>query len=342
GNIDVAVTNFADNTVSVLLGNGDGTFGAAVNYPTGNGPHALSSGDFNDDGFSDLVVTNNVSGTVSVLFGNGDGTFSSAVNYTVGAQPRFVVATDLDGDGVLDLAVTSNADNVISVLSGKGGGTFAAPVNFATGSTPNDLQRADLDGDGKPDLVAANFGSGSISILINNASPCTNFDPLPGQVVEFYNNILDNFFITGDPIEQKAVRDGAAGPGWCVTGEHFTASGPSKVCRFYGSLSPGPNSHFYTIDPAECQQLKDLQATTPITQKRWNFESNDFSSASPVGGACGAGLIPVYRAYNDGFAKGIDSNHRITSNAGDYMAQIANGWKGEGIVMCAPAPPAAE
>ena len=123
-----------------------------------------------------------------------------------------------------------------------------------------------------------------------------------------------------------------------MTGEHFTASGPSKVCRFYGSLSPGPNSHFYTIDPAECQALKYIQATTPITQKRWNFESNDFSSASPAGGACGAGLIPVFRVYNDGFRKGIDSNHRITSNQGDYMAQITNGWKGEGIVMCAPAP----
>ena len=157
------------------------------------------------------------------------------------------------------------------------------------------------------------------------------------SVVEFYNNLLDNYFITAEPVEQAAVDNGAAGPGWSRTGDYFNAGGATKVCRFYGSLSPGPNSHFYTIDPAECQLLKDLQATTPANLKRWNFESNDFSSASPVGGGCGSGTMPVYRAYNNGFARGIDSNHRITANNAAYLAQVARGWIGEGIVLCAPA-----
>lgn len=115
----------------------------------------------------------------------------------------------------------------------------------------------------------------------------------------------------------------------------FNAGGPSQVCRFYGSQSPGPNSHFYAIDPAECQTLKNLQASTPSTQKRWNFESNDFSVAVATGGQCANGSVPVYRAYNNGFARGTDSNHRITSNQQAYMAQVANGWSGEGVVMCA-------
>ena len=172
----------------------------------------------------------------------------------------------------------------------------------------------------------------------SRGSPSGVFVYVPlDSVVEFYNNILDNFFITADPVEQAAVDNGAAGPGWSRTGGYFSAGGVSTVCRFYGSLAPGPNSHFYTIDPTECQQLKNLQAGTPATQKRWNFESNDFSSAPPIGGSCGAGTMPVYRAYNNGFARGIDSNHRITASNAAYLAQVAKGWIGEGIVMCAPA-----
>jgi len=158
-----------------------------------------------------------------------------------------------------------------------------------------------------------------------------------GAVVESTTRVLDNYFITADPTEQLAVYNGAAGPGWSITGDFFHSGGASLVCRFYGSLSPGPNSHFYTIDPAECQSLKDIQATTPATEKRWNFESNDFASTIPVAGQCAAGRVAVYRAYNNGFTRGIDSNHRITSNIAAYQAQIAKGWKGEGVVMCAPA-----
>ena len=158
----------------------------------------------------------------------------------------------------------------------------------------------------------------------------------PPVVVEFYNTILDDFFITANPDEQAAIGGGSAGPGWITTGNRFNAGGPSLVCRFYGSLSPGPNSHFYTIDPDECQALKNLQASTPITQKRWNFESLDFANTAPVGGQCAGGYVPVYRAYNNGFQRGIDSNHRITSNLASYQAQVAKGWNGEGVVMCAP------
>ncbi len=154
-------------------------------------------------------------------------------------------------------------------------------------------------------------------------------------VVEFYNSILDHFFITATAAEQAAILNGSAGPGWSATGNVFSVGGPALVCRFYGSISPGPNSHFYTIDPAECQLLKDIQAQTPSSLKRWNFESNDFASTRPTNGQCPANTIAVYRAYNDGFAQGIDSNHRITSNQTDYLIQVAKGWTGEGVVMCA-------
>jgi hypothetical protein len=182
---------------------------------------------------------------------------------------------------------------------------------------------------GPPEVAAASEASGT------EATPALALKVAGSQVVEYYHAGLDHFFITSDPAEQAFVDTGAVGA-WQRTGNTFPTGGPNQVCRFYGSFSPGPNSHFYTADPAECEFLKQLQATTPATQKRWNFESNDFMITPAVGGACPAGLVPVYRAYNNGFARGIDSNHRITSNLGAYQQTVAAGWIGEGIVMCAP------
>ena len=157
------------------------------------------------------------------------------------------------------------------------------------------------------------------------------------EVVEFHNAGLDHYFITANPAEQAMVDSGAVGA-WQRTGNVFPAGGSGQACRFYGSLTPGPNSHFFTADPAECAELKRLQTVTPATQKRWNFEDNDFPTTPAVNASCPAGLMPVYRAYNNGYARGIDSNHRITSNYADYLQVVAGGWTGEGIVMCTPPP----
>lgn len=153
-------------------------------------------------------------------------------------------------------------------------------------------------------------------------------------VVEFYNTSLDQYFITSDADEAAAIDRGAAGPGWIRTGDTFNEGGVVPVCRFYGSRSPGPNSHFYTASAAECAALRQLQAVTPATEKRWNFESLDFFAALPTAGACPAGYVPVYRAYNNGFARGVDSNHRITANRAGIQAVVSRGWIDEGVVMC--------
>ncbi len=155
------------------------------------------------------------------------------------------------------------------------------------------------------------------------------------DVIEFYNGTLDHFFYTSDLAEASAIDNSSAGPGWSRTGLGFKAIGPKKVCRFYGSVSPGPNSHFYTADQAECDGLKKQQALTPATSKRWNFESLDFSTTEPDAGAC-IGSMPIYRAYNNGFAKGKDSNHRLSTSLSVMFGQVSKGWTIEGAVMCAP------
>ena len=156
-------------------------------------------------------------------------------------------------------------------------------------------------------------------------------------VVEFHNAPADHYFVTADPAEATAIDNGGAGPGWSRTGLFFKPGGDVPVCRFYGSLVPGPNSHFYTAIAGECNFLKQLGATAPSSLPRWNFEGLAFSSSQPAqNGSCPATTVPVYRAYNNGFLLNKDSNHRLTTSANALQQVIARGWKYEGVAMCAP------
>ena len=188
----------------------------------------------------------------------------------------------------------------------------------------------------RPGLVAVYHLDGSAidALALNNGT--THGVYSTPVAVEFYNTTLDHYFITADINEAAAVDSGSAGPGWSRTGNAFKSVGITAVCRFYGSQSPGPNSHFYTADANECAFLIALQASTPATEKRWNFESLDFLTTAPVDGTCPLNTKAVYRAYNNGFPRGIDSNHRITSNLAAIQEVVSHGWINEGVVMCAP------
>jgi len=87
----------------------------------------------------------------------------------------------------------------------------------------------------------------------------------------------------------------------------------------------------------ECQALQNVAAFTPATQPRWNFEGIDFFSTPPdSNGACPSGTQPVYRAYNNAFARGGDSNHRLSTNRASIQQLVDRGWIDEGVRMCAP------
>src|SRR5262249_28572531 len=110
GNLDIATTNNDSRTVSVLLGNGDGSFQPAVNYDAGGNPFGLAVGHLHDPNILDLVVVNQTSArSASVLLGNGDGTFQAPVAYSLGPSviPLSVAVGDLTGQGKLDI-VTAN------------------------------------------------------------------------------------------------------------------------------------------------------------------------------------------------------------------------------------------
>jgi hypothetical protein len=105
--------------VSVLLGNGNGTFHSAVNFGVGANPYSVAVADANGDGRPDLVTANFNGDSVSVLLGNGNGTFHSAVNFGVGSAPSSVAVADVNGDGRPDLVVANRDNTSVSVLLGK-------------------------------------------------------------------------------------------------------------------------------------------------------------------------------------------------------------------------------
>jgi hypothetical protein len=167
GKPDLVVANSDGyDNISVLLGNGDGTFQTRINYAVGSVPYSVALGDLNSDGKLDVVVTNIYSGTVSVLLGNGDGTFQAPTAYAVGSSPAFVAIGDLNGDGIPDLAVTNFSS--ISVLLGNGNGTFQAPITYAAGTNPFHVAIGDLNGDSIPDIVVSNVNSNHVSVLLGN------------------------------------------------------------------------------------------------------------------------------------------------------------------------------
>src|SRR5260370_4517138 len=107
--LDLAVANSGSNNVSVLLGNGDGTFQAAIAFGAGFNPHFVALGDFNSDGRLDLAAVNygSATATVSVLLGNGDGTFHTAENSATSRRAWALAVGDFHGDRRPDLAVAN-------------------------------------------------------------------------------------------------------------------------------------------------------------------------------------------------------------------------------------------
>jgi hypothetical protein len=167
---DLAVVNTTSNTVSILLGVGDGTFTAGVTLTTGSSPYGIVTGKFTSSGKWDVAVTNSSANTVSIFKGNGDGTFTAAsVSPATGGGPEGIAAGDFNGDGNLDLVVTESTPGKAGVLLGNGDGTFQAEVEYSTGNNPVSVVVADLNNDGSPDIAVANKSTGGvISVLLNN------------------------------------------------------------------------------------------------------------------------------------------------------------------------------
>lgn len=210
---DLIVANSSDNTVSILLGNGDGTFESQVAYATGADPVSVVAGQFStiNSGYVDLAVANKDSNTISILLGNGDGTLQKQTILNTGRMPVSVVAAnfhDLSSSSEVDLAVANQDDDTISIFQGNGDGTFRAPttISLPPGFRPSSLAAADLNGDGHIDLAVADSGNNTVSVLLGNGDGTfrqrtdysTGSDPVYVALGDFNNDGAEDIAVANE------------------------------------------------------------------------------------------------------------------------------------------------
>jgi Flp pilus assembly secretin CpaC len=134
GNLDLAVTNRTDGTVSILLGKGDGTFGTHADFTAGSGPKGIVAADFTNAGTPQLAVADEAGNQLSILIDNGDGTFASPVTLPSGTGPVALVATDLTGNGSLDLLAANETANTVTVTLNTVQSSSSSPGSTSSSS----------------------------------------------------------------------------------------------------------------------------------------------------------------------------------------------------------------
>ena len=266
GKADIVTANTNSNTVSVLINNGDGTFGTTENLAVGVAPVSVAVGDFNDDGKLDIVTANQgayYSGTLSVLLGNGDGTFQPAEYFSAGVNPQSVAVGDFNHDGKLDL-VTANegfsySGNSIGVLLGNGDGTFQPAQQLSVPNYPLSIAVGDMNHDGKLDLVETGFiaygysAEAEVDVLLGNGDG--TFAPAnsiwAGSNYYVTSPVLGDF--NGDGNLDVAVLDGGdveLFAGWGTGTLHPGSFISTPVNISYDGLAVGDFNHDGKLDLA--------------------------------------------------------------------------------------------
>ncbi len=167
GATDIVTANYGSDSISIRLGNGDGTFGDKTDYP-GDNPRYVAVADLNDDQALDIVVVNYSSDYLSIRFGVGDGTFGDNIDYFMADHPLSVTIEDIDGDGAPDLATTNSRK--VSIRLGNGDGTFSPVTDHVFTDYPRTVVFDDLNGDGTPDITTRIGNFGKISVRLGNGN----------------------------------------------------------------------------------------------------------------------------------------------------------------------------
>lgn len=207
---DLAALNYNDSTMTVLLGNGDGTFTILPASNAGSYPTSIVVGDFNGDGILDLAISDLNSQDLTILLGNGDGTFTLKSSPLAGNGPTYLAVGDFNGDGILDLATSENDDGTVKVLLGNGDGTFTQSYSLNLGhGFPSAIVAGDFNGNGTLDLAVS-----SGTILLGNGDG--TFTPVSQTIASFVDAAVGDF--NGDGIPDLALTNNAYGaPNGTVT-----------------------------------------------------------------------------------------------------------------------------
>lgn len=262
GKADLVAANYYDNNISVLLGDGTGSFSSPVNIGGGNNPIAIATADFNADGKADIVTANEGGNDVTLFLGNGAGGFGAPISVAAGSGVRSVTTGDFNADGKKDLAVANNNDNTVSVILGNGNGTFNAAVNYGTSSCPYSVASADFNGDGKADLVTANVCSNNVSVFLGNGNgtfqSAVNYSPngsgaafvtaadlnsdskLDLVVANFYSNSVSVLYGNGNGTFQSGSTYNVGGVTFAATVADFNVDGNLDIAASHMNSSTVP------------------------------------------------------------------------------------------------------
>ncbi|MFO7916306.1 MAG: FG-GAP-like repeat-containing protein [Candidatus Krumholzibacteriales bacterium] len=192
GHLDLAVANYGDDELTLLLGKGDGTFENPYpwwfgwNPDTGSRPVALTAFNFDNDEREDIAVVNKDSDDVYVFRGEGGGGLSAMIVYYVGESPSSIAAADFNEDGYDDLAVTNSGSDDVTVC--MAGHTYY----YTVGNDPRAVTTGDFDEDGNIDLAVANYDSDDVSILLGE------WDGTFADAVNISSGHQSEYIITGD------------------------------------------------------------------------------------------------------------------------------------------------
>jgi type II secretory pathway component GspD/PulD (secretin) len=249
---DLVIANSASNTVSVLLGNGDGTFTEAPGSPfaVGAQPRAVVVADFNGDGNLDFAVANSGDNSISVFQGNGDGTFTpfakSPFHLTATEQdPVAMVFGNFRSTATPGLAIINEATNNVAILEASGGSTFDGTFTEETGSPigvgqlPVAIASGNLNADSFPDLGVANQTDNTITVLLNNGdgtftqaagSPlATSSAPTGVAIADFTGSGVGDLAVTNNGANTLGVYLGLGGGLFSTRLELSTPPGPDAI-----------------------------------------------------------------------------------------------------------------
>jgi FG-GAP-like repeat/Abnormal spindle-like microcephaly-assoc'd, ASPM-SPD-2-Hydin len=346
GKLDLAFVNTGlpgssiDNTVSILLGKGDGTFQAQQTFATGTFPVDLAVADFNADGKPDLAIANQICaltatscgvGSVSVLLGNGDGTFAPHQDFAAGVTPTGLTVANFSGKpGVAVPNYGLGQGSTISVLTGKGDGTLNTHVDYTTPGPPTAITSGDFNNDGKLDVV--------VSSLVNR-SPTAPASSTP-DVSTFLGNGDGTF---QQPLSQN-VEFGQFGPGYSLIPTDFNNDGKLDVVdghitnQAFGLLYGNGDGTFVDVGTAGTG-LPQFATTGLFTLGDFNADGNvdialvDTTSSVAIFQGNGQGAFQPAQQLLAPSA--FDLSHRIAV-AGDF-----NGDGGLDLAVVTPSSPTA-
>ena len=254
--VDLVIANSTSNTVTVLLGNGDGTFAEAPGSPfaVGAQPRAVVIADFNGDGQLDFAVANSGDNTISTFFGNGDGTFtpfpkSPFALPTSMQEPVAMVHGNFRNvsAGGSDLAVVNQLTNNLAILEATGDSSFdgtftiATGSPFGTGTAPIAIAVGDLNSDGVPDLAVVNSGDSTIGVFLNNGdatfavaagSPLTTTsgaNPSGVAIADFTNDGIGDIAVTNQGVSTLGIYVGLGLGLYATQIELSSTAGPQGI-----------------------------------------------------------------------------------------------------------------